>query len=297
MSLWKTTRTWGEMIKFSHSIFALPFALIALMWAGATLPAGRPAVGQIALVITCMVAARSFAMTFNRIVDAAIDARNPRTAGRALPAERISRGQAWAFLIACGAAFLTGCGGFLAYENPWPMRLGGPVLAALAGYSYTKRFTSLSHFVLGGAIALAPTATWIAINPATLGWPVVMLTGAVALWIAGFDILYACQDIEFDRREGLFSLPARIGPAAALWCSRASHAGTIALLVAVGRWMDRGPAYWVGTGIVALLLIFEQRLVRPNDFSKITLAFFTVNGVVSVVFALAVFADLWLAQR
>ncbi len=291
MSFLTALRTWGEMIKFSHSVFALPFAFVAAALAGATLPAGRPAAPQIALILWCMVAARSFAMTCNRIADAAIDARNPRTAARPIPAGRITPRQSLAFLLACAAAFIAGCAAFLADRNPWPLALSLPVLACLAAYSYTKRFTALSHFALGAAIAAAPLAAWIAVNPRTVGAPALLLAAAVAAWIAGFDIIYACQDIAVDRRDGLHSLPARLGAARALMVSRACHAGTVSMLYALGRLSQMGPLYWAGVAAVALLLIVEQSLVRADDLSRVNVAFFTVNGMVGLVFAAAAIAD------
>jgi 4-hydroxybenzoate polyprenyltransferase len=289
-------RHWGEMIRFSHSIFALPFAVVGMMLAARSFPGGLPMPGQVGLILVCMVTARSFAMTFNRLADALHDARNPRTAGRHLPAGVIRRGQAWAFLAACGVLFVAGCAGFLAYGNVWPIALAVPVLAVLAGYSYTKRFTSLSHFILGACIALSPVAAWLAINPATLGWPAVLLMAATACWIAGFDIIYACQDIEVDRREGLFSLPARLGPGGALWVSRLAHGVTVICLAWLGWLLGLGPLYWAGVAIVAALLAIEQSLVRPTDFSRVNLAFFTVNGVVSIVFAATTIADLFVGR-
>jgi 4-hydroxybenzoate polyprenyltransferase len=291
MTLARTVRTWGEMVKFSHSIFALPFAVIAMMLAARGLPGGVPSWEQVALIIACMVAARSFAMTFNRVADAAIDARNPRTAGRPLPAGRITPAQAWAVLVLAAGLFVLLCAGFLAYGNRWPLILSAPVLAVLAAYSYTKRFTAYSHFVLGGAIGFAPLAAWTAINPATLGLPVVVLSAAVMLWIAGFDLIYACQDIEIDRREGLFSMPSKLGAAAALTVSRICHAATVALLVVLGRLEHLGPIYYAGVAAVAALLIVEQSLVRPDDLSRVNVAFFTINGAVSVVFAAAAIVD------
>ena len=291
MSIAATVRTWGEMIKFSHSIFALPFAVFAMMLAGRTLPGGLPAWGQVGLIVLCMVAARGFAMTFNRIADAAIDARNPRTANRPIPAGRITSAQAWAFTIASAAIFMAACGGFLRYANRWPLTLAVPVLLLLACYSYAKRFTAAAHLVLGVAIGFAPLAAWIAINPATLDGSAVMLSGAVALWIAGFDLIYACQDIEVDRREGLFSVPARFGAGTALTLSRVCHATTIGLLVGVGRVEHLGVFYFAGVGAATILLIVEQSLVRANDLSRVNLAFFTVNGVVSVIFAICGVAD------
>ncbi len=294
MTLARTVRTWGEMIKFSHSIFALPFALIAMMLAARGLPDGRPAWGQIALIVGCMIAARSFAMTFNRIADAAIDARNPRTANRPIPAGSITRRQAWAVMLVAALCFVGLCAGFLAYDNRWPLILCVPVLALLASYSYAKRFTSTAHFILGAAIGFAPLAAWIAINPTTLGLPAVLLAVAVMLWIAGFDLIYACQDIEVDRRDGLFSIPSRLGAAAALALSRSCHIAAVALLAFLGRSEQLGPIYYAGLVAVALLLIAEQSVVRPSDFSRVNLAFFTINGIVSVVFAAAAITDILL---
>ncbi|HMQ17006.1 MAG TPA: UbiA-like polyprenyltransferase [Phycisphaerae bacterium] len=273
-------RTWGEMTKFSHSLFALPYALLAAFMAAG----GPPAAGQLALVVVCMVGARSAAMTFNRLVDAEIDAHNPRTAGRPLPAGQISRGAAWGFFAGSSALFLAGCALFaLAYANPWPLVLSPPVLAVVCGYSYAKRFTRAAHFVLGAAIGFSPLAAWIAISPETLGWPAIWLSVAVTFWIAGFDLIYACQDVEFDRRHGLFSVPAQMGVAAALWMARGCHVLTVAALLAAGRSAALGTLYFVGVGCVALLLLIENALVSPRDLSRVNLAFFTVNGVVGVL--------------
>lgn len=291
-------RRWGEMIKFAHSVFALPFALMATFLAGrAAYAAGDsprpwPGAGQLVLIIACMVTARSAAMTFNRIVDAAIDARNPRTAARALPAGTISRGQAYAFLLGSSGLFVVCCGGFyLLYGNRIPLMLSIPVLLYLCFYSYTKRFTRWSHFVLGSAIAFSPVAAWLAIHPQSAGLPALVLMGAVTLWIGGFDIIYACQDIDFDRSAGLFSLPARIGPAKALWVARFAHVGTVMLLLLLVPLAGLGALYAAGLGAVAVLLATENWLVRPNDFSRVNVAFFTVNGVISVLLAALTIAD------
>jgi 4-hydroxybenzoate polyprenyltransferase len=238
------------------------------------------------LVAACMVAGRSVAMTFNRIVDATFDARNPRTAGRAIPAGEISRGQAVLFLVGAAVIFVVCCGGFRHfYGNVWPIVLSLPVLGYLCLYSYAKRFTRWSHFLLGSAIALSPAAAWLAIDPASIGWPAVVLTAAVALWIAGFDIIYACQDVEVDRREGLHSLPARVGIGKALWISRLAHLGTVALLAAMAPLAGLGWLYGVGVAGVALLLVIEQGLVRADDLSRVNVAFFTVNGLISMLLA------------
>lgn len=283
------------MIKFSHSVFALPFAVMAAFLAGRHLPAGHPGVGHLVLVVACMVLARSVAMTFNRLADFRIDADNPRTASRPLQTGRISRGWAAAFMIVCAAGFVACCGGFwLLYDNPWPVALSIPVLAYLCFYSYCKRFTRWSHFVLGSAIALSPVATWLAVSPATLGWPAVLLMGAVTFWIGGFDIIYACQDIEADRAQGLHSLPSRVGPAAAMWIARAAHAATVLLLAAVGAVCGLGWLYFAGVAMVAVLLVVENMLVAADDFSRVNLAFFTVNGVVSLILGAVAVADVLL---
>lgn len=280
------------MIRFSHSVFALPFALIATFFAGRHMPGGLPTVGQLALIVLCMVAARSFAMTFNRIADVRIDASNLRTATRPLQTGRITLGQAWLFAIVAAAVFVAACGGFLwVYENYWPLALALPTLGLLAGYSYTKRFTAMAHFVLGAGIAFAPTAAWIAVDPSSVGWPAVLLTGMVFFWIAGFDIIYACQDVEVDRRDGLFSIPARLGVGPALTISRACHAATVGLMIALGLVVGMGWIYGCGVAVTTLLLIAEQAVVKPNDLSRVNLAFFTLNGCVSLLLAVAAVGD------
>lgn len=292
-ALLPTVYTWGEMIKFSHSLFALPFAVLAVFLAARPEPPGWPAFG---LIVLCMVAARSAAMTFNRIVDAPIDAANPRTAARHLPAGRISPAAAWTFFLCAAGAFVLGAAGFLwVGDNPWPLRLCLPVLAMLCLYSYTKRFTRFSHLVLGAAIALSPVAAWIAISPETLGPPAWLLMAAVTCWIGGFDIIYACQDVDFDRRAGLHSLPARIGIGPALWIARGLHAVTVAALVAVGLAAQLGALYFTGVACVAALLIVENALVRADDLSRVNVAFFTVNGVVGVLLGGLGVLDVWLA--
>ncbi len=294
-TLASTTRTWGEMIKFSHSVFALPFALIATFMAGRNLPGGWPRPGQFVLIVLCMVSARSFAMTFNRLADAAIDARNPRTAGRPIPAGKIDIRSARAFLLGAAAIFALGCAGFhFLYRNPLPLILCLPTLVCLASYSYAKRFTATAHFILGAVIGFAPAAAWIAINPSSLDITTAWLTLAVLTWIAGFDIIYACQDFEVDRREGLFSIPAKLGIAGALWISRVCHVLTLLCLGQLGMHAHAGLLYWIGLGLTGMLLIAEQSVVRANDLSRVNLAFFTLNGCVSIVFAALAIADLLL---
>ncbi len=273
--------TWAEMIKLSHSVFALPFAVLATFLAARP---GLPGWGQLGLIVLCMVAARSAAMTFNRIVDRRFDADNPRTAGRPLPAGRISLTSAWAFFALAVLLFVLGCAGFWwFFANPWPLRLSGPVVVLLCFYSYTKRFTALSHIVLGLAIACSPVAAWIAIEPRTLGAPAWLLLGSVMLWIAGFDLIYACQDVDFDRRAGLRSVPARFGIATALRLARVFHLLTVAGLTGVGLTAGLHGYYYAGVACVAVLLAYENAIVRPDDLSRVNLAFFTVNGIVGVL--------------
>lgn len=279
--LLRSVRTWADMIKFAHSVFALPFALLATFLAARP---ELPTLPQVALILVCMVAARSAAMTFNRLVDAEIDRRNPRTALRAIPAGTIAFRAAWLFFAASAVAFVIGCAGFWwIEENAWPLRLSLPTLALVCFYSYTKRFTRLSHLVLGAAIAFAPVAAWIAIEPATLGAPAWLLMAAVMFWIAGFDIIYACQDVDFDRDAGLYSLPARLGIGRALWVARGFHAITTVALVGVGFSAQLGAFYYTGVACVAALLVVENALVSPRDLSRVNIAFFTVNGVVGIL--------------
>ncbi len=282
-----SVQTWGAMIKFSHTIFALPFAILATFLAGRQIePSGMPTWQHVILIVICMFGARSVAMTFNRIVDAQIDARNPRTAGRPLPAGHLSMRSAYIFLGACSALFVAGCMGFYKlFGNSWPAILSLPVLLYLCGYSYTKRFTKWSHVYLGTAIGFSPVAAWLAIDPDSLGWSAVMMWGAVTLWIAGFDVIYACQDIDVDRREGLFSIPSRLGAGTALWIARLFHLLVVVLLICLSMTAALGWVYLLGVGLVAILLLVENSLVKPHDFSKVNLAFFTVNGIVSVLLA------------
>jgi len=285
--------TWAEMIKLEHSVFALPFALLATFLAARP---HRPSATQLVLILVCMVAARSAAMTFNRLVDADLDARNPRTAGRALPRGLITPRAAWGFFLAACFLFLGGCAGFWLWcDNPWPLRLAGPVLAWLLLYSYTKRFTAWSHLLLGVALALSPVAAWLAVNPATLGPAAWLLLVAVSFWVAGFDIIYACQDVDFDRAHRLHSLPARIGLAAALWLARGCHVLTVVALLGVGRAASLGKLYFVGVACVALLLAVENALVRADDLRRVNVAFFTVNGVVGLVLGLLGILDIVLS--
>jgi 4-hydroxybenzoate polyprenyltransferase len=269
-----------EMIKFEHSVFALPFALVGALLAaraGGTLPTWR----QILWIIVAMVGARSAAMTMNRIADREYDRRNPRTANRALPAGELSAGFAWFFTLASSAVLL-----FAAWRlNRLSLELAPAALAILFFYSYTKRFTSWSHFVLGFCLGISPLAAWIAIR-GSLDPRMLVLCAAVTLWVGGFDVLYACQDVDFDRAAGLHSIPKKFGIARALGIARAMHVLMVALL-ALLAWMFQltWPA-WAGIVVVAGLLAYEHSLVKPNDLSKMNAAFFAVNGYISLLFLL-----------
>jgi 4-hydroxybenzoate polyprenyltransferase len=271
-----------ELIRFSHTLFALPFALLAAALAWADEPFRWM---DLAGVVLCMVFARSAAMAFNRLADRHIDARNPRTATRHLPAGTLSVAAVWLFTLACCAGFLASTVLFEFREppNPWPLYLGVPLLLFVFGYSFAKRFTSLAHLWLGAALALAPIAAWIAVKGLTNLAVPALLGAAVAFWVAGFDILYACQDADFDRAAGLHSIPARFGVRRSLRIAAACHASMFALLVAV--WFASphlGAVFLSGLVVVGGLLVYEHSLVRPDDLTRINRAFFHVNGVISV---------------
>ncbi len=288
-----------ELIRFSHTVFALPFALLAALMAWhyrAQQTPPRPwQWSELAGIVLCMVLARSAAMAFNRLADRELDARNPRTAARHLPQGLLSVRLVAAFAVVCAAGFVASTLLFL--PNPWPLRLSVPVLLWLLGYSYAKRFTVLAHFWLGAALMLAPLCTWIALVGIESLLPTALLGGAVLLWVAGFDIIYACQDAEVDRREGLHSIPARLGIAGALRWAACCHAGTVALL-AIVPWAypvaGFGWIYGVGVALIALLLAYEHLLVRPDDLSRVQVAFFHVNAIVSLGLLGIAALDLWL---
>ncbi len=286
------------MVKLPHSVFALPFALTAAFLAGRQIEGrGYPYWGQLGFVVVCMVAARSAGMTFNRIVDAQIDARNPRTSNRPLPAGTLSMAAAWIMLTLSSVTFGLGCLGYqVFYANAWPILLSGPVLAYVCGYSFAKRFTRWSHYYLGSAIAFSPVAAWIAVDPSSLGAAAWVLMGAVMCWIGGFDIIYACQDIDVDRREGLHSLPAILGPRKALIIARVSHGLTVAALALLGFMADLGLLYALGVALVGVLLAIENAMVKPGDYRRVNVAFFTVNGLVSLIFAATSIADMLLIE-
>ncbi len=285
-------RTTLEMIKFQHSVFALPFALTGALLAIRGWGLSQREIGaKLAWIVVAMVAARTAAMVFNRIADAEIDARNPRTRMRAIPAGLVTRSFGWAFVVISSGVFV-----FAAWRlNPLCLKFSPVALAIILLYSYTKRFTSLSHLLLGFCLGIAPAAAWIAVR-GTLDPAILLLTAAVMLWTAGFDIIYACQDFEFDRAEGLPSLPARLGISGALWAARAMHLGMVGLLLALAAALDMGPLSWIGVALVAALLAYEHSLVRPHDLSRVNAAFFNVNGLVSVLFFVFWAADLLYAS-
>ena len=303
--MFDTCRQYARFVTLSHSVFALPFALLGafLAKAGGAARVSSPSSGQfvveLALVIVAMVAARSAAMAFNRIVDVRFDAANPRTADRPMVTGRITKRQAWGFFATCAGVFFATSAVFFAFDNAWPIALAVPVLAVLCGYSFAKRFTVWCHVWLGVSLGISPMAAWLAISPDTFGLVPVALGAAVTCWVAGFDILYALQDLAVDRRQGLRSIPATVGPVRALWISRAMHIASVAGLAAVGQLARPrlGGLYGLAVAAATITLIIEQRLVRPNDFSRVNNAFFTCNGMVSLVLGGAGIVDVVLTGR
>jgi len=275
-------RLYLQMIKFSHSVFALPFAFTGALLAASGIPPFR----QICWIIIAMVGARSGAMGLNRIIDSTIDKENPRTRNREIPSGKLSTRQAALFTVVSLIVLV-----ITAYRlNSLCLKLSPLAVAVLILYSYTKRFTWMSHFVLGIAISLAPLGAWIAVRGTIDGsiWP---LTATVVFWLAGFDVLYALQDIEFDRSVGLYSIPQRFGIRKALFLSRLFHAAAMIFLIYTGILFGRGAIYWIGITIVAGLFIYEHSLVNPNDLSRLDVAFFTMNGYISVTVFLATLMD------
>jgi 4-hydroxybenzoate polyprenyltransferase len=281
------TAAYGRMIRFSHSVFALPFAL-----ASAALAARSSGIsaGQIVWIVVAMVAARSAAMGFNRLVDRAMDARNPRTAARELPAGLLTAREVSLFVAASAAVFVLAA----AMLNPLCLGLSPVALAIVLGYSYTKRFTALSHVVLGLSLAVAPVGAWLALTGRFHPVPLA-LAGAVLLWVAGFDTMYACQDVDFDRAAGLHSIPARLGVPRALSIARAMHAGAVVLLAALFWLTPLHPVYLAGVGAVAAILAWEHTLVRADDLSRVMQAF-NMNGWVSLGYFAFTAAAVWLAR-
>jgi 4-hydroxybenzoate polyprenyltransferase len=299
-----TLRTYLELVRFSHTIFALPFAIMAVLIAlasaggsaGAVGPRGwlQPLVG----ILVCMVTARTAAMAFNRLVDRAIDAANPRTASRHLPRGAVGVAEVLGLIVASCVAFIAATLLFL--PNWLPVALSVPVLAWLLGYSYAKRFTMLAHVWLGLALGLAPVAAWIALrgqellrDPADI-LPAAILGLAVAVWVAGFDTIYACQDAQFDAAHGLQSIPARLGVPRALALAAWLHGLTLLLLALLPLFVPQlGAIYWLALAAITALLIWEHSIVRPDDLSRVNEAFFNANAVIGVVLLAAIAADLW----
>lgn len=287
MAVLHNLRVTLEMIKWEHSVFALPFALCGAMLAAG----GLPSVHQLAWIVVAMVAARSAAMAFNRWADAAIDAANPRTSTRALPAGHLSPAFVATFVVVSSLVFILAA----SQLNRLSLELSPIALAVLLLYSYTKRLTRWSHLVLGFALGIAPSAAWIAVR-GSLDPRILLLTVAVTFWVGGFDVLYACQDYEFDCQAGLHSVPRYFGIPASLWIARTFHLVMVALLVALVIAFGMGKLAMVGVVAVVLLLLYEHSLVKPNDLSKLNAAFFTMNGVISVLFFIFVAADLLLRR-
>jgi len=290
--LWKRIRLTLDMVKFEHSVFALPFALTgALLAVREGGPGASRLPAKLLWIVVAMVAARSAAMAFNRLVDTAIDARNPRTRARHLPAGLLSRGFAWGFVAVAAAVFFLAAG----MLNPLCLRLAPVALGIVFFYSFTKRFTSFSHLVLGFSLGIAPAAAWIAIR-GSLDPRILWLTAAVTFWTAGFDVIYSCQDYDFDIREDLFSVPRVLGIAGALRVAQALHVAMVAALAALVWTLHLGVLALAGVAAVAALLVYEHSLVKPHDLSRVDAAFFTMNGYVSVLFFLFWAADILLLK-
>ncbi len=276
-------RTTLEMIKWEHSVFALPFALTGAMLAARGMPPWR----ILFWIVVCMIAARSAAMAFNRWADAEIDRANPRTSARAIPVGLLSRQFTLGFTIVTAAIFLFGASRL----NRLTLELAPVALVVVLGYSYAKRFTHWSHLVLGLALGIAPSAAWIAVR-GSLDPRILVLTGAVLFWVGGFDVLYACQDYEHDVQAGLHSIPQTFGLQAAFWIARAMHVAMLGLLVLLVALFHLGWITELGVVAVAAMLFYEHRLVSPKDLRRLNAAFFTMNGIISFVFFLAVAVDL-----
>ncbi|HWY44765.1 MAG TPA: UbiA-like polyprenyltransferase [Candidatus Sulfotelmatobacter sp.] len=274
-------RTVLEMIKFEHSVFALPFALTGALLAARFTAHAWPSLRQILWIIVAMVSARSAAMTINRIADLRYDKENPRTKMRALATGALTVSFAWIFTLIAVAVFVVA-----AWQlNPLALKLSPVALTILFFYSFTKRFTNWSHLFLGFALGISPAAAWIAVT-GHLDLRMLILSGAVTLWVGGFDVLYACQDVDFDQEAGLFSIPKRFGISGALWIARAMHVGVVALLVWLAASFALPWPAWAGIAVVGALLAYEHSLVKANDLSKLDAAFFTMNGYISISFLL-----------
>ena len=284
-ALRRKTSVTAELVAFPHTIFALPFAFMGMLL-GAN---GLPTLWQLGWILAAMVGARTAAMAFNRIVDWRLDAANPRTAARPLPSGRMTLGGAAAVLLAAVALFVGAC----AALSPLCLQLCPLALLIVLGYSYTKRFTWASHLFLGLALAVAPVGAWIAVGGGA-SWIPALLACAVLLWTAGFDIIYACQDVGFDRGAGLHSIPARFGVARALQLSSLLHALMVAALIGLGLLAGLGAIYFAGVALTAGALMHEHRIVKPDDLSRVNVAFFTMNGWISVTLFVATVLDLFI---
>lgn len=285
-----------EMIRFSHTLFALPFALLSacLAWRQNAVEGISFRWQELAGILLCMIFARSLAMAFNRLVDRRIDADNPRTAQRHLPAGILPVTTVVVFSVLCAGAFVASTLLFL--PNRWPVYLAIPVLAFLCGYSYAKRFTALCHYWLAAALMFSPLAAWIAIR-GEVAWTPGLLASVVFFWVGGFDIIYACQDADFDRQQGLFSIPTRWGIPAALKWALLSHVCMLACLVGLWQVAGLGNVFLLGILVVTVLLGYEHWLVRPDDLTRVNLAFFNINAVISVGLLLVTLLDVWLKHR
>jgi 4-hydroxybenzoate polyprenyltransferase len=288
MTFWQKLKTTLEMIKFEHTLFALPFAFLGAVLAANGLPTGW----QIAWITVAMFGARSAAMTFNRIIDRKFDAENPRTASRELPSGKLSVSFAWTFFIVSVILFE-----IAAYSLNWLTFALSPVaLLSILGYSYAKRFTSFAHLILGWSLAISPTAAWIAVRGAIDSEVPLLLSVLVMMWTAGFDVLYACQDFEFDRRNGLRSIPARFGIKNSLWIARLFHAQAFVVLVILYLITELGWLALAGVLAVGALMIYQHTLVKPNDLSRMNAAFFTTNAMVSVILFITFGGAVFLAK-
>ncbi len=286
---WQSARRFLELIRFSHTVFALPFALFSAVLAWQQ-PGVTFRMRDVAGLLLCMVFARSASMAFNRLADRRLDAQNPRTAGRHLPAGLLSVTAVSLFTVTCAAAFVLSTLLFL--PNRLPLILSLPVLVFLLGYSFAKRFTSLVQYWLGAALMLSPIAAWIAIT-GDVAWPPVLLGLAVFFWVGGFDVIYACQDVDFDRTARLRSIPARLGVGRALKLAALSHLLTVMCLAAFWWTAGLGPLFAIGVVAIAILLAYEHSLVRPDDLTRVNLAFFNVNAVISLGVLVVGSLDVW----
>ena len=283
----------ADDIKIHHTLFAMPFALLATFMAAG----GMPPLGALLLILVCMVTARTIAMSANRLLDAKLDADNPRTARRAIPSGRLSVSFFGAAIALCAAIFILATAGFWRfYHNPWPLVFAVPVLGFVSAYPLLKRFTRLCHYYLGAALALAPVCAWAAVK-GNLSLPPLLMAGAVLCWTAGFDIIYACQDYDVDVNCGLFSVPSKLGIARALWVARFTHVASVGVLLALGMSSPSlGALYFGGVALAVVLLLIEHSLVKSDDLSKVNLAFFTLNGVISLALGTLGIIDVFLRR-